>query len=37
MQLQSKLCLLPEEYLSLEREAGHKSEYFDGEIFAMAV
>jgi Uma2 family endonuclease len=26
----------PEEYLRLEREANYKSEYFQGEIFAMA-
>lgn len=26
----------PEEYLSLEEKADHKSEYFNGEIFAMA-
>ncbi|PWK26255.1 Uma2 family endonuclease [Arcicella aurantiaca] len=26
----------PEEYLHLEREASYKSEYFQGEIFAMA-
>lgn len=26
----------PEEYLAREREAEYKSEYFDGEIFAMA-
>lgn len=26
----------PEEYLELERQAEYKSEYFDGEIFAMA-
>jgi hypothetical protein len=36
MQLQAKPRLLPQEYLALEREAAHKSEYFDGEIFAMA-
>ncbi len=28
--------LTPEEYLALEREAGYKSEYYAGEIFAMA-
>jgi len=28
--------ITPEEYLALEREAEYKSEYFDGEIFAMA-
>jgi Uma2 family endonuclease len=26
----------PDQYLALERQADHKSEYFDGEIFAMA-
>jgi len=26
----------PEEYLALERQAEYKSQYFDGEIFAMA-
>jgi Uma2 family endonuclease len=26
----------PEEYYALEREAAYKSEYYDGEIFAMA-
>ncbi|MBF0548971.1 MAG: Uma2 family endonuclease [Deltaproteobacteria bacterium] len=26
----------PEEYLALERAAGHKSEYFNGQIFALA-
>jgi len=26
----------PEEYLEIERNAEYKSEYFDGEIFAMA-
>jgi len=26
----------PEEYLALERQAEHKSQYYDGEIFAMA-
>lgn len=33
-QVQSKIT--PEEYLALEREAESRSEYFDGEIFAMA-
>jgi len=28
--------ITPEEYLSMERQAEYKSEYFDGEIFAMA-
>ena len=28
--------LTPEEYLALERQAETKSEYFQGEVFAMA-
>lgn len=28
--------LTPEEYLALDREADHKSEFLDGEMFAMA-
>ncbi|MDS4069452.1 MAG: Uma2 family endonuclease [Candidatus Competibacter sp.] len=35
MSLQPKPCLSPEDYLALERSAEFKSEYFDGEIFAM--
>ena len=31
-----KLRFTPEEYLELERKAEYKSEYLDGEIFAMA-
>ncbi len=31
-----KTKLTPEEYLEKERKAEYKSEYFDGEIFAMA-
>ena len=31
-----KRKLTPEEYLEIERRAEYKSEYFDGEIFAMA-
>ncbi|MBI3653505.1 MAG: Uma2 family endonuclease [Acidobacteria bacterium] len=31
-----KKLYTPEEYLAMEREAEYKSEYFDGEIFAMA-
>ncbi|MFM8716153.1 MAG: Uma2 family endonuclease [Spartobacteria bacterium] len=29
--------LTPQEYLAIERAAGFKSEFFDGEMFAMAV
>jgi Uma2 family endonuclease len=36
MPLQHKSRLTPEEYLIIEREAECKSEYFAGEIFAMA-
>lgn len=35
MTTQPKKYFTPEEYLTLEREAEYKSEYFDGEIFAM--
>ena len=28
--------LAPEDYLEIERRATHKSEYFDGEVFAMS-
>ena len=35
MSLQPKPYLSPEDYLALERSAEFKSEYFDGEIFAM--
>jgi Uma2 family endonuclease len=28
--------LTPEQYLAIERKAAHKSEYFNGEMFAMA-
>jgi Uma2 family endonuclease len=35
MSSQTKVYYTPEEYLALERQAGYKSEYFDGEIFAM--
>jgi Uma2 family endonuclease len=31
-----KTYLTPEEYLDIERKAEHKSEYFNGEIFALA-
>jgi Uma2 family endonuclease len=33
---QTKSFLTPEEYLEHERRADHKSEYFHGEMFAMA-
>jgi Uma2 family endonuclease len=33
---QSKRRYTPEEYLALERKAEYKSEYLDGEIFAMS-
>jgi Uma2 family endonuclease len=36
MSLQPKAYLSTEDYLALERSAEFKSEYFDGEIFAMA-
>jgi len=36
MSLQPKLHYTPEEYLALERKAEYKSEYFNGEIFAMS-
>lgn len=32
----AKAFYTPEQYLALEREASYKSEYFSGEIFAMA-
>ena len=35
MSLQPKPYLTPEDYLALERSADFKSEYFNGEIFAM--
>ncbi len=36
MQQAAKKYLTPEEYLALEDAAEHKSEYYKGEIFAMA-
>jgi len=36
MSTQPKPRYTPEEYLALERAAEYKSEYYDGEIFAMA-
>ena len=35
MSSQSTIYLTPEEYLVIERKAEYKSEYFNGEIFAM--
>ena len=35
MSYQEKTRVTPEQYLALERQAEHKSEYYDGEIFAM--
>jgi Uma2 family endonuclease len=36
MSAQAKAVLSPEEYLAIERNAEYKSEYFAGEMFAMA-
>ena len=36
MSLQPKTHLTPEEYLAIERKAECKSEYFNGEMFAMS-
>ena len=36
MAAQAKARYTPQEYLALERQAEYKSEYVDGEIFAMA-
>jgi Uma2 family endonuclease len=36
MSTQPKTRYTPEEYLALERKAAYKSEYYNGEIFAMA-
>lgn len=35
MSRQTKTYVTPEEYLAQERKAEYKSEYFDGEVFAM--
>lgn len=35
MSRQAKTYVTPDEYLTVERRSEHKSEYFDGEIFAM--
>jgi len=35
-QPQSQVGLSPEEYLARERQAEIKSEYYDGEVFAMS-
>ncbi len=36
MSTQPKTFLTPEQYLEIERKAEYKSEYFNGEMFAMA-
>src|SRR5260370_13533951 len=36
MSTQARVSVTPEQYLELERKAEHKSEYFAGEMFAMA-
>ena len=36
MSTQPKTFLTPEQYLEIEREAEYKSEYYQGEMFAMA-
>lgn len=36
MSTHSKAFVTPEQYLEIERDAEYKSEYFDGEMFAMA-
>jgi Uma2 family endonuclease len=33
---QPKSFITPEQYLEIERAADYKSEYFNGEMFAMA-
>jgi hypothetical protein len=37
MSTQPKTRHTPQEYLAFERKAKYRSEYFDGEIFAMGV
>ena len=34
--LKTKPYIKPEEYLEIERKAEYKSEYFNGEMFAMS-
>ena len=36
MSSQPQIRLMPEEFLEVERRADHKSEYLDGEAFAMS-
>ena len=36
MSLQTKKYITPEEYLATERVAEFKSEYYQGEVFALA-
>ena len=36
MFLQPKPYITPEQYLDIERAAEYRSEYFDGEMFAMS-
>jgi Uma2 family endonuclease len=36
MSTQPRIRLTPEEYLAIERQADYKSEYYNGEVFAMA-
>lgn len=36
MSVPARRWISPEEYLALEEQADHRSEYFDGEVFAMA-
>jgi Uma2 family endonuclease len=36
LSLQPKTHMTPEEYLAIERKAEYKSEYFNGEMFAMS-